>query len=312
MEGKHPAMVGAEASQAQVAGDEFALTGRSAWPAGDLGRARDDRVFQHAPMGILEVDAEGRLLRVNPAFSRMTGYPSEELVGRSIADIADRDGGAELIERLYDLLRRGDGVDRFDVGYTRRDGARLQGRVTASVLPARPGRSASLIALVEDASADDAPMLAESRVDAVEMVADSIAEARATAYEKGIDIAYAYATAPVWVHADEVQLRQAIDELLAATLRSTPLGTVAVRCTARDGDALLEVMEVRDPDAAGADLGALFDENQQAEPGEARRVRQRSLGSMQELARAQHGKVEMTTSAASGSHITVRLPLARG
>lgn len=45
---------------------------------------RQDRINQH--VGIGEVDAEGKLLRVNAQSCAFTGYSSEEMLGRSIFD----------------------------------------------------------------------------------------------------------------------------------------------------------------------------------------------------------------------------------
>lgn len=317
MEGKHTTGVAVQARPTQPAQAELALTGHRTWPTRDHPGADGDGIFQHAPVGIQEIDSDGRLLRVNPTFCRMTGYTAQELVGRSLADVADRATAPDCIERLQDLLQRGTDVVRFDLGFVRRDGSLLQGRVTVSVVPGGSGDAASLLALVEDASGDlpgdaAAAAFADSRIDAVETVADAVAQARESAQEKGIDIAYAYATAPVWVNADETQLRQAVDQLLAGALRSSKLGSLAVRCTASDGDALLEVMELHDPGIAGTDLGVVFDDSQSVDHEDAPRGGERSLGRVRALARAHNGNVGMTSSPGGGSRITVRLPLARG
>ena len=43
--------------------------------------------YQHAGVGIVEVDAEGKLLRGNAQACALTGYPLDELLGRSIFDL---------------------------------------------------------------------------------------------------------------------------------------------------------------------------------------------------------------------------------
>lgn len=40
-------------------------------------------VFESSQQGIIITDAQGTILRVNPAYCRMTGYPAEELIGRN-------------------------------------------------------------------------------------------------------------------------------------------------------------------------------------------------------------------------------------
>jgi PAS domain S-box-containing protein len=42
--------------------------------------------YEHAGIGIIEIDPDGRLLRVNKYLCELMGYPAEELLGRSIFD----------------------------------------------------------------------------------------------------------------------------------------------------------------------------------------------------------------------------------
>ncbi|MXQ11488.1 PAS domain-containing sensor histidine kinase [Microvirga makkahensis] len=58
--------------------------------------------YEKAPIGIAEMDAAGRFVRVNPALSGIVGYASEELVGRSFVELThpeDRDDDAEHYAR---------------------------------------------------------------------------------------------------------------------------------------------------------------------------------------------------------------------
>ncbi len=49
----------------------------------DEERLRDQRVVQSSSDGILVTDAEGRILSVNPAFEKISGYRSEQVLGRN-------------------------------------------------------------------------------------------------------------------------------------------------------------------------------------------------------------------------------------
>jgi len=52
--------------------------------------------YQYAPIGIAEVDADGRLLRANSQACRLLGYSSDEALGRSIfEETVDQDGEAD-------------------------------------------------------------------------------------------------------------------------------------------------------------------------------------------------------------------------
>lgn len=54
---------------------------------GDWPRAQEDRLaltYEHAPVGILEIDQAGRILRVNRRVCELMGHQAADLLGRSI------------------------------------------------------------------------------------------------------------------------------------------------------------------------------------------------------------------------------------
>lgn len=52
-------------------------------------RSAFENAFTHAPIGMALVDMSGRLLRVNDALCRITGYGAEQLRARSVRDLSD-------------------------------------------------------------------------------------------------------------------------------------------------------------------------------------------------------------------------------
>ena len=234
------------------------LAGRSTRPATTGGALRRG-AFDWIPMGIQELSGDGLVLGVNAAFCRMTGRTPIEVVGRSILDFVD---APDCIERLSALLRRGDGVTRLELGYICADGSLLATNVTAGIINGEGGAPATIIAMVEpaDAPRDEEATPFVPRIDAIEVVAEAVAQARESTHEKGVDIAFAYAPEPVWVRVDKNELRRTLDQVLDAAVRSTAIGAVAIRCTAGDGEALLEVSDVPEPGAAGTDLDSAFGE----------------------------------------------------
>jgi two-component system cell cycle sensor histidine kinase/response regulator CckA len=77
-------------------------------------------VIDGAVDGYLLVDADGRILEVNEAYSRMTGYPVEELVCRTIADLEADESSEEVADTIRDVLDAG--AARFERRQRRRDG----------------------------------------------------------------------------------------------------------------------------------------------------------------------------------------------
>ncbi|MDY3560118.1 PAS domain S-box protein [Gemmata sp. JC673] len=98
--------------------------------------ARSERyyrtLFEHAHDPVLVFDPDGeRVLDVNPAACRVYGLSREEFVGRSLADLsADPAGGLAHVAAATD----GREVYQFETVQFRRDGARLELEVNASVV----------------------------------------------------------------------------------------------------------------------------------------------------------------------------------
>ena len=90
--------------------------------------------FDHAAVGILEIDRLDRIVAVNEQVCRILGYGSTDLLGRTVHDIT----APEDQLRTYELLQKlhsGD-VDRLDYEkrYMRRDGSLAWVHVTMSAV----------------------------------------------------------------------------------------------------------------------------------------------------------------------------------
>ncbi|RMG54094.1 MAG: diguanylate cyclase, partial [Gammaproteobacteria bacterium] len=62
-------------------------------------------VFDHAQEGIMITDAELRILEVNPAFTRITGYEAEEAVGQTPRILSSGRHGRAFYREMWDQIR---------------------------------------------------------------------------------------------------------------------------------------------------------------------------------------------------------------
>lgn len=109
--------------------------------ATELLREKDRRLsvtHDHAGIGIAEVDAEGKLLRVNSHLAGLLGYTLEELVGRSIfdADLTETPDQTQFQRQVRGELSRYSVEKRF----RRADGTKLWISITSSSVCDAEGR----------------------------------------------------------------------------------------------------------------------------------------------------------------------------
>jgi PAS domain S-box-containing protein len=103
-------------------------------------------LVEAAPDGCWILDADGRLLDVNAAYCRMSGYSRDELLGMNSAQIEDQSTG-ETTMRLQ--LGRVRGGGRYETKHRCRDGSLLDVEVSVGVMEAGAGDS---MVLIRDAS----------------------------------------------------------------------------------------------------------------------------------------------------------------
>lgn len=77
-------------------------------------------VFETSLDGFWVLDMAGRILEVNDAYTQLSGYSREELLGMRISDVeAEEDAGA-VVEHIGRLMRKGH--DRFESVHRKKDG----------------------------------------------------------------------------------------------------------------------------------------------------------------------------------------------
>jgi len=97
--------------------------------------------YEHAGIGIVEVDAEGKLLRVNTQWCALTGYSSDEPPGRSIFEGTTDD---ESVQADYERFQRqvAGELDRYTIErrIRRKDGSYVWVSITSSSVRGTDGR----------------------------------------------------------------------------------------------------------------------------------------------------------------------------
>jgi PAS domain S-box-containing protein len=91
-------------------------------------------ILQTAMDGFWLVDTGGRLLEVNEASCRMSGYSAEELLAMAVGDLAS----AETAARIERITAQGE--DRFESRHRRKDGTVFDVEVSVQHLPGGSGR----------------------------------------------------------------------------------------------------------------------------------------------------------------------------
>jgi signal transduction histidine kinase len=115
--------------------------------------------FQHAPVGICQIGADGRIAEVNPAFCTILGSRREDLLRQPFRKVLDVDSNVEMI-------------------YTRQDGNEVWLRVAISGVPCAGEWPRCAIAVVDDITEhkrSDEQMVETQKLESVALLAGGIA-----------------------------------------------------------------------------------------------------------------------------------------
>lgn len=94
---------------------------------------RHRSILKTANSGILLIDGQGRLVEVNDAYCRMTGYSEAELLTMTVSDL-DADESPEQTRETIGRIRERGGL-RFETHHCRKDGHVLDVEVSAQYRP---------------------------------------------------------------------------------------------------------------------------------------------------------------------------------
>jgi PAS domain S-box-containing protein len=106
--------------------------------------------YEHASVGISEVDVNGRFLRVNEQYSEMTGYSREELLERTFADITQPEDRERDLERFRRHIAGEIGAYALEKRYIHKDGHVVWIGLAASRVDDAQGRPLYSVRVVRD------------------------------------------------------------------------------------------------------------------------------------------------------------------
>lgn len=109
--------------------------------------------LEQAAVGIARLSLEGRFLMVNDRFSEIVGYSSQELIGRTFAEITDPADLEADLENTRRLLAGEIRTHTMEKRYIHKDGRTVWANLAGSVVRDADGTPMSFIAIVEDITA---------------------------------------------------------------------------------------------------------------------------------------------------------------
>ena len=98
-------------------------------------------LFNTTSDGVWIHNLEGIIVEVNDAYCRMTGYTSEELIGKSVSTVEAVETPSEIAYHIKKLVTS-EGHDRFESKHRRKDGTLIDVDITALYIPRDGGRIA--------------------------------------------------------------------------------------------------------------------------------------------------------------------------
>ncbi|HET7870989.1 MAG TPA: PAS domain S-box protein, partial [Terriglobales bacterium] len=107
-------------------------------------------IFEQGPIGVALLDGNNKMIKTNPAFSRMLGYSESELARMTPLDMThpdDREGCTTLLQRL----ETGEiPVCKMEKRYVKKNGDLMWAGLTASVIRDGDGRPLYGLGMIED------------------------------------------------------------------------------------------------------------------------------------------------------------------
>jgi diguanylate cyclase (GGDEF)-like protein/PAS domain S-box-containing protein len=182
------------------------------------------RVFKHAREGIMVTDAQGLMADVNDAFSRITGYAREEVIGKNPKLLSSGRQGAEFYRSLWARLLQA-GYWSGEVWNRRKDGTVYAEQLTISTVRNEAGSVVQYVGLFSDITAIKQYQLELEQIAHFDvltglpnrlLLADRLQQAMAQAKRRGHQVMVAFLDLDGFKTVNEQYGRDVGDKLLLA------------------------------------------------------------------------------------------------
>jgi len=121
---------------------------RSAELAVETTSARFITGFERSPIGVVELDDDGRVINLNSAAEELLGQPAESLIGHEFAELSDPTT-RPLVKGDIEAINTGSGLARSEVKFRSHAGHELWVHQTASPIAGLDGENHVLVQLVD-------------------------------------------------------------------------------------------------------------------------------------------------------------------
>ncbi|RLM51652.1 PAS domain-containing protein [Halorubrum sp. Atlit-28R] len=166
-----------------VDGETLRIVGIARNVTDQVGRERDlqasnrrlESLFEATPLSVVEVDADGTIVRWNEEAETMFGWSCDEVVGERLSDVTagERNALGDHCQRAL----RGERVRAAEIRHETKAGAELDLLLSVAPIPGSDGEVASTLAVVEDITEQKR---SEARLRALQDTAQRLSAAEST------------------------------------------------------------------------------------------------------------------------------------
>ncbi|MGZ5075544.1 MAG: EAL domain-containing protein [Methylobacter sp.] len=107
------------------------------------------KVFENSDEGILITDHQGRIVKVNPAFTAVTGYDAEEVIGKSPTILKSHKHSSEFYRQMWNKINR-EGSWQGEIWNRRKNGDFYLECLSINAITDQFGRASHFIGIFSD------------------------------------------------------------------------------------------------------------------------------------------------------------------